>query len=311
VDFGKKQAMIRSRKLRSGFTLLEVLLASAISLLLLSALYVAMDIQLKLAQAGREAVDQATLVRSLLKRISYDLSSGLGPIGPVQAASSGSGGGGSAAGAGGASGAGGVGAAGGASSAASATAAPAVTTPAVQSLGIGVQGDNQTLTIFVSRLPPLDRTAYDPSSPNGQQQTGFSDQRRITYWLSSAGDGGLARQEILRVTADDENTQMPPGVPDEASLIIAPEVVSLQFRYFDGTDWQDTWDGSQPGPDGMTPMGPPRAIEVTIGLRQPAPEGVSADAANNDNVKTYVHYVAIEAANAIDPPTTTTGTTGQ
>src|SRR5437763_10847058 len=80
--------MTRSRTRRPGFTLLEVLLASAISVLLLSALYVAMDMQLKLAQAGREAVDQATLVRSLLKRMTNDLSSGLGPIGPVQAASS-------------------------------------------------------------------------------------------------------------------------------------------------------------------------------------------------------------------------------
>ena len=91
-------------------------------------------------------------------------------------------------------------------------------------------------------------------------------------------------------------------------MVIAPEVVQLQFRYFDGTDWQDTWDGSQPGPDGMTPMGPPRAIEITLGVRQPTPEG--GDATANTNVKTYVHYVAIEAANAINPPTTTT-TTGQ
>ena len=114
------------------------------------------------------------------------------------------------------------------------------------------------------------------------------------------------------MTADDENTQMPPNVSDEASLVIAPEVVQVQFRYFDGTDWQDTWDGSQPGPDGMTPMGPPRAIEITLGIRQPRPDGATGDT-TNDNVKTYVHYVAIEAANAINPPTTatTTGTTGQ
>lgn len=290
--------MTRSRLGRPGFTLLEVLLASAISVLLLSALYVAMDLQLKLAQAGRESVDQATLVRSLLKRMTHDISSGLGPIAPVHASPSGS--------ATGAAGASTTGAAG-ASAASSATAAPATSTNVVQSLGIGVQGDNQTLTLYVSRLPPLDDTAFDPSSPNGQQQTGFSDQRRITYWLSSASDGGLARQEVLRVTADDETTQLPPNVSDEASLVIAPEVVQLQFRYFDGTDWQDTWDGSQPGPDGVTPMGPPRAIEITLGIRQPGPDG-QTNAADNTNVKQYVHYVAIEAANAINPPPTTTAT---
>ena len=41
-------------------------------------------------------------------------------------------------------------------------------------------------------------------------------------------------------------------------MIIASEVVGVAFRYFDGTAWQDTWDGSIMGTDGMTPVGPPR-----------------------------------------------------
>ena len=48
---------------RPGYTLLEVLLASAIGVLLMGALYVAMDVQLRHAQAGRELIEQGTLVR--------------------------------------------------------------------------------------------------------------------------------------------------------------------------------------------------------------------------------------------------------
>jgi general secretion pathway protein J len=39
----------------------------------------------------------------------------------------------------------------------------------------------------------------------------------------------------------------------------APEVKSLNFRYYDGTNWLDTWDSTA---DGLLPL----AVEVTIGL---------------------------------------------
>src|SRR5262245_18767668 len=64
---------------RRGFTLLEVLLAAAIGVLLMAALYVAMEVQLDHARAGREAVEQSLLVRALLRRMSNDIAPGLGP----------------------------------------------------------------------------------------------------------------------------------------------------------------------------------------------------------------------------------------
>src|SRR5262249_17299391 len=81
---------------------------------------------------------------------------------------------------------------------------------------------------------------------------------------------------------------------DEASHVIAPEVKSLQFRYFDGSNWQDSWDGTQPGPDGVTPQGPPRAIELTIGFGTPD----NPDAA----LKTVRHVIAIPPANRSATP---------
>ena len=76
--------------------------------------------------------------------------------------------------------------------------------------------------------------------------------------------------------------------------IIAEEVSNLTFSYWDGSAWQDTWDGTQPGADGTTPMGPPVAIAITITL--PSSASKIGDEAS---VKTYRHVVPIAAANGL------------
>ena len=53
---------------RAGYTLLEVLLALAISLLLVAALYMALDVQFRYMQSGQNAVAEGQLARGLLKR---------------------------------------------------------------------------------------------------------------------------------------------------------------------------------------------------------------------------------------------------
>ena len=72
----------RSHSRRGGFTLLEVLVASALAVILMAALYVALDVQLKLAEAGRESIEEATLTRAILHRMEVDLSAGIGPVAP-------------------------------------------------------------------------------------------------------------------------------------------------------------------------------------------------------------------------------------
>src|SRR3954454_8013063 len=73
---------------RAGFTLLEVLLSSAIGVLLLSGLYVAVNVQLRHAQAGRDLVERGTLARGLLARIANDISPTLAPAMPASSSQS-------------------------------------------------------------------------------------------------------------------------------------------------------------------------------------------------------------------------------
>jgi hypothetical protein len=267
---------------RSAFTLLELLLASGIALLLMAGLYVAMEVNLNYAAAGREVVDRSQLARTLLNRIAADIGGCVSPITATKPVSTTGG--------------------------TVVAEEGAVSLTAVTPMNMGVIGDGTLLTLFVSRVPKWG-PGLASEVINEQQLAGIGDLRRVTYWLSAVGDGGLARQDLDRVTADsDEDSQLPPGLPNEDRLIIAREVVGIAFRYFDGTTWLETWDGSLIGEDGVTPIGPPRAIEIRLDLRDP-----SAKPDADNAVRSYRHVVAIGAANAQPAPTIdtepTTGTT--
>jgi prepilin-type N-terminal cleavage/methylation domain-containing protein len=245
---------------RNGFTLLEVILASAIALLLMWGLYVGMDVQLRQTDEGRTVVNQADLARNLLTRMSAEVSGCLTPI-----------------------------------TASKATLIGAVTgtnldttaglTPTA--FNMGLQGDASQVTVYISTVPKVNADAADRASAEQQQQSA-SDIRRVTYWLAN---GGLARQEVSRVTANDDDAALPPNV-DESKFIYAEDVVGLSFQYFDGTNWTDTWDGSTLGADGKTPIGPPRLVQISLTIRYAGTQGGEA------KEKTFIHSVAIGAANA-------------
>jgi type II secretory pathway pseudopilin PulG len=320
---------------RGAYTLLEVLLASAIGILLLAALYTAMSAQLQHAQAGREIIDQSAMARALLSRMSGDIQPSMVSTLPASGNGSGGGGGGGGGGAGtggatGASGASGTTGTNGSSNAtgnsnsgstssnsstsnasntniSGLSTAQATAGSAPSSINLGVYGTQDMLMVTVNRLPREVMLTPNQmsSSPNLPV---VSDQRRITYWLASSG--GLARQEVKDIFSPDAMTVLPPSVPNEQDFIIAEDVRSLQFSYWDGTQWNDTWDGTTAGTDGVTPVGPPVAIAITISLARPGNP--------SDNfVKTYRHVVTIPTANGLTLQnggtsySTTSGTTGQ
>ena len=272
----------RNRK-RRAFTLLEVLLASLIAILLLAALYFAMDVTLRQTQESRDAVDVDNLSRGVYTRMTLDLSASLGPLPPKS--------GGNAA----------------SSTSSTPTSDPsmmattdpsmmttptasapsatttttptdpsAAATPAVdpatgeaaatpQAADIGFQagiiGTDKQLTVFASRLPSMMTSARGLSDTSGAQLP--SDLVRITYWISQ--NGGLCRQERPWVTADGVRNSSDPDLTDEAGDTLVQEVSDVTFEYFHPKDgWMPSWDGSQMSPDGVTPIGPPRAVKVTL-----------------------------------------------
>jgi prepilin-type N-terminal cleavage/methylation domain-containing protein len=272
---------------RAGFTLLEVMLAMSIGVVLLGALYVAVNVQLKSAQAGRDLVQQSTLVRSLFNSISNDVVPTVNlvnasrfrmPQGGMGGGGGGGMGGGGSGGAGGTTGTGTTGATGTGGSSGSQSGTQAGATDAV-TFPFGIQGDSQTMSVYINKVPT--EVFLPPGSSDLPPPV--SDTRRITFWLAP---GGLARQEVKIITSQDVTNLMPPDLPDGAYRVLAPEVQSLTFSYFDGNEWQDTWDSTMVGGDGVTPIGPPREVAITIGLANPA----------GGDLKTYRHCIAIPTA---------------
>lgn len=286
---------------RGAFTLLEVLLALAIAVLLLSAMYVAVNTHVRLAEAAREVTEHATLARMVFARMSGDILASLGPVAPDRSQS-----------------AAGTGTT--AATATTGTTAPTTsgtttagsTTPTTGAttttslngsvqFNLGVQGTADRLTLYVSRIPRDSR--FLPEAMQTELEPVSSDLRRVTYWLAGGTDApsGLARQVIRLVTSEDQMAAMPPDLADEGTYVIAEEVRSLSFSYFDGTSWLDTWDGTQPGSDGTTPMGPPLAIAILIELARGRVEGTNGE----NGTKRYRQVIPIPTANGATQQTTT------
>lgn len=285
--------MRRSNR-RSGFTLLEVLLASSLAVILMAALYVALDVQLRLANDGREAVEQATVVRSIVHRINTDLTNGLGPMSPQPKSGTSNT---AQSGTTGMTGAGMTGMTTGMTTGGTVVEEEDMTMVTAIPPRAGVIGvpyandDSGRLTIFVGRVAGVGRN-LDESGEGANP----SDIRRITYWQTPHG---LARQEIPWFTSESVRNTTEPLIEEgkeERDYVIAEEVVRIQFEFWDaaGQTWATEWDGQEPGPDGVTPKGPPSAVRVRFWMLVP---DTNPDAETNAKVeKEFRHTIAILGA---------------
>lgn len=247
---------------RKGFTFLELLLAIGIGVALLAAMYAAFNGQMRRSQAGRDIVERSTLARALLTRIEMEIFQQLRLAeGPRRSASLGG-------------------------------VQDSSPVPAPSRNQRGLRGDSTSLILFATRLPrELTSTLTNAGTP--PNQTTVSDIRRIGYWLAGGSDAplGLARHELKVVGGDEEQPELPIGDVSETALVIADEVIGLQFRYFDGADWKEEWDSALPE---NQPIGLPLAVEITIVLNSPAAKERDIDPHNGT---TYRHVVAIPTAN--------------
>ena len=283
--------MIR-RPTRPGYTLLEVLLASAIALFLLAGLYVAMDATLVRMDVTRTVVASNDLTRGIADRLTHDLANILGPLPPksggesASASDDGSSAADSDASAAPASGSSSAasGSAGAASDSATGDSGTVTPTASLLPLGMGVIGNQNQLTIFCSRVPTV---FTDSDAANSGIQLP-ADLVRVSYYMASDGRG-LCRQERPWVTADGVGNATEPDYSTEATDLLAPEITAISFEYFDGGSWAGTWDGAVTDLDGEALTGPPRAIRITMTLRMPG--------YNNQPIEKQVtHTVAVRAA---------------
>jgi len=271
---------------RSGYTLLEVLISSLIALILLASLYVALNITLVRMDANRDQIAGYDLSRAILNRVGADLANTLGPLPPKSGGDGTTGGGsGSSTGSSATTTATGTTATGttatttadpSAAAAATGTTTTTTTDGTAAAAGVdipfgaGIVGTDKQLKIVLSRVPTalVDFDAAGADATTNQP----ADLRSVLYYLAADGMG-LCRQERPWVTADGVWNSTEPDRADEISDIIAPEVKDLTFEYYDGGTWQSSWDGSATDIDGVSLIGPPRAIKVILVVEFPGRAG--------------------------------------
>lgn len=234
---------------RRGFTLLEVLLAITLTALVLAAVAAAIDFHLRLLGSGRADVEQTQLARAVLQRIAADLRGAVacrpddaGVAAPTPSDSTEG------------------------SKPDQADSADKEPDEAGGSVVIGstagLYGTAHCLQVDVSRLPHLDSLDGMPSRDRP------GDIKTVAYFLAVEDEdgesGGLMRGQWDRavVAWANENNRMADF--QHAARPLAPEVATIEFRYFDGVELNDRWDMDERG-------GLPMAVEILLRLRGSEP----------------------------------------
>lgn len=261
--------MVRHNPAPAGLTLVELILATALSAMVLVAVFTAIEVQLQAFARGTQRTEQARLAHVLLRRMAADLRGTLGPPSSEQQATDDS-----------------------LDDSDFTSRADPFDQPGemgwdfgsegTASGPIGLQGEADRLRIDVVRAVRGDSEASVMAFwSDGAPSPADSGIRTIEYfvvepdvslratgWGETDGSGGLVRRELIEPVAAWASELGMLEAYDPAAPPLAPEVVAVEFRYHDGSDWLDAWDSSSMG-------ALPRAVEITLLL-------VSADTADPD-----------------------------
>lgn len=267
----------------AGFTLFEVVIALALSLLLLTAVYGALRLQYRISESGREQMERAQLSRAVLRLIESDVRSIVWqvqkpPSSEEDSSSSGTGSSDTGSSTGG-SGSADTGAPSGDATSDSSTedSTPLLSSDdAFAGSSSGLYGDSQNLVLHISR--PARERVYATSIEDENAAAGRSDLVSVSYFIADGSAGGTSAQVAsqagggssvpggiagLARSEQDRLSLAQAGGGDaslaESASVIAPEVVAIEFAYWDGLEWLDAWDSASSGTL-------PSAIGVTLSI---------------------------------------------
>ena len=156
----------------------------------------------------------------------------------------------------------------------------------------GLVGTSTDLQLFVSR--PDRSLSYVASQDLSSTSQRTSDLMIIRYLMAQSGGGGLASAiadkesigtesgpigiaklegDLFGLSTAVETSEESPQLA--ASKLLAKEVSGLQFRYYDGLTWQESWDSNA-----LNEM--PKAIEITLTVRNQEDAGDAFTGSDKD-----------------------------
>lgn len=265
---------------RYGYTLLELLLALALTIVVISTIATAIHVNLFSLARAQGAIERKQVARSVLAMIGNDIRAavqfraadysgleevllsqqmvaGIVPTDDGETAVS------SSQGSGG-------------SDDSALVESEVVETDEQDDWSVGLVGQANFIHLDISRLPRVDQ--YHPLIQTARDDvvTG-SDIKQVVYYIAphsgrnesavlqqsesnatTANQLGLFRDEMDRAVAFYQGG-IDLATPQDYSQLVAAEVVEISFRYFDGTEWLAQWDSTENG-------GFPTAVEINIAV---------------------------------------------
>jgi len=119
---------------------------------------------------------------------------------------------------------------------------------------IGLYGSQYDIQVDVARTPRADQYLAYLSNPDAGMSSQVTGLKSITYFVQTsnnalpntglyqASEPGLYRMEVDRAASAWAISQGITDIYGQEVEFLAPEVVALEFFYFDGTDWNTDWD---------------------------------------------------------------------
>ncbi len=158
-------------------------------------------------------------------------------------------------------------------------------TTAMQSLPLGIYGSATNVTMDISRIPRMDEyTAQQNGLLNGTLTDLPGDIKSVSYFvqtpttmgvndtmsqvsttaINSNGSAGLVRRALDRAVMDNAELNGQTDQLNRTGELVAPEVLALEFSYYDGTQWTTTWDSST--------QGLPWLVDITLAMQSKSGE---------------------------------------
>ena len=317
-----------------GFTLLELVLALGLSSLLLAALYTALQMHWSSSALGQVEMERSQVARALFRRIETDLrsvvfrdsalssstddgsSTSSGSTSGSSTTSSGTStsgvstgtGSGSSASTGGSSSS--TGSTSTSSTGTSSSTSTSTTTENYSTQKTGLFGDSQSLIVHLSLPSRASAAAAMSSNSAADGSAGYlgSDMQSVAYFLFGSssmlaqqlsGSSGQQSSGLARMQGDRMAMQAADETGDLSSMasgvkLLAPEVASIQFEYFDGLSWTTSWDSA-------TSNSIPNAVRVTIDFQPPVAIGGWYARPVSASTNRFQHTVALPLAQPYVP----------
>ena len=193
-------------------------------------------------------------------------------------------------------------------------AAPDLTSGVAVLQSPGLIGNQFQIQIDVSRLPRLEEyvTMLDETATDLEDVP--SDLKTVTYFVQPAGalgvvdalatasgtavddGGGLVRRSLDRAATTYAATTGSLAALGQTGDLLAPEVLAIEFSYWDGTIWELQWSSDEFGEL-------PLAVQVKLTMSNPiaASAGLSAD--DENATRMFTHIIRIPMAKPMEAET--------